>query len=110
MPSMTIDLIEKEIPRLRRFARYLVRDADRADDVVQECLVRALGKLDTWQPGTNLRAWLFVILRNCHIDEVRRARHHRVVNDAGSNGRSPAIPKVRICGSRSVRSAMHSCV
>lgn len=66
--------IEAEIPRLRRFARCLVRDVDRADDLVQECLVRAIAKMHTWQPGTNLRAWLFTILKNCHINEVRRAR------------------------------------
>lgn len=76
MTNTIVDLIEREIPRLRRFARYLVRDPDRADDVVQECLVRALGKANRWQPGTNLRAWLFVILRNCYIDQVRRAGHH----------------------------------
>jgi RNA polymerase sigma-70 factor (ECF subfamily) len=93
MANITVNLIEKEIPRLRRFARYLVRDADRADDVVQECLARALDKVDSWQPGTNLRAWLFVILRNCHIDEVRRARHHPVVNDAGADDRLPGIPE-----------------
>jgi RNA polymerase sigma-70 factor (ECF subfamily) len=89
----TIDLIEMEIPRLRRFARYLVRDADRADDVVQECLLRAIDRVDTWQPGTNLRAWLFTILRHCHIDEVRRARHYPLVADAACNGHAASIPE-----------------
>jgi RNA polymerase sigma-70 factor, ECF subfamily len=70
----TVDLIEAEIPRLRRYARYLAREADRADDLVQECLMRAIAKVDSWTPGTNLRAWLFVILRNCHINEVRRGQ------------------------------------
>jgi RNA polymerase sigma-70 factor, ECF subfamily len=72
--SETLPLIEAEIPHLRRFARYIVRDMDRADDLVQECLTRAIAKLHTWTPGTNLRAWLFVILKNCHINEVRRQR------------------------------------
>ena len=72
--SDTLPLIEAEIPHLRRFARYVVRDVDRADDLVQECLTRAIAKLHTWTPGTNLRAWLFVILKNCHINEVRRQR------------------------------------
>lgn len=67
-----LEQIEAEIPRLRRYARYLTRDTDRADDLVQEALTRAIAKFDTWQPGTNLRAWLFVILRNAHISEVRR--------------------------------------
>jgi RNA polymerase sigma-70 factor (ECF subfamily) len=72
--SETLPLIEAEIPHLRRFARYIVRDVDRADDLVQECLTRAIAKLHTWTPGTNLRAWLFVILKNCHINDVRRQR------------------------------------
>jgi RNA polymerase sigma-70 factor (ECF subfamily) len=72
--SSVLPLIEAEIPHLRRFARYIVRDVDRADDLVQECLTRAIAKLHTWTPGTNLRAWLFVILKNCHINEVRRQR------------------------------------
>lgn len=67
-----IQQVEPEIPRLRRYARYLTRDADQADDLVQEALTRAIAKIDTWQPGTNLRAWLFVILRNAHISEIRR--------------------------------------
>jgi RNA polymerase sigma-70 factor (ECF subfamily) len=64
--------IEVEIPRLRRFARAMVRDAALADDLVQECLERALSRLHLWQPGTNLRAWLFTILRNLHINGIRR--------------------------------------
>lgn len=70
----TLDLIEREIPRLRRFARSLTRDVDRADDLVQECLVRAINKLDSWTPGTNLRAWLFTILRNAFLNEIRRSK------------------------------------
>jgi RNA polymerase sigma-70 factor, ECF subfamily len=72
--SEVLPLIEAEIPHLRRFARYVVRDVDRADDLVQECLTRAIAKIHTWTPGTNLRAWLFVILKNCHINAVRRER------------------------------------
>lgn len=67
-----IKLIEGEIPRLRRFARAMVRDATLADDLVQECLERALSRLHLWKPGTNLRAWLFTILRNLHINAIRR--------------------------------------
>ncbi|HYH39161.1 MAG TPA: RNA polymerase sigma factor [Azospirillum sp.] len=64
--------IEAEIPRLRRFARAMVRDATLADDLVQECLERALSRLHLWRPGSNLRAWLFTILRNLHINGIRR--------------------------------------
>ena len=66
-------LLEHEIPRLRRYARALTRDPSRADDLVQSCLARALAKSDLWQPGTDLRAWLFTILHNQHVNDVRRA-------------------------------------
>ena len=65
--------IEAEIPRLRRYARALVRDVSAADDLVQECLTRALAKLHLWQEGSNLRAWLFTILHNQHVNIVRRS-------------------------------------
>lgn len=66
-------LIQNEIPRLRRYARALTRDAARADDLVQSCLVRAISKEHLWQPGTDLRAWLFTILHNQNVNEVRRS-------------------------------------
>jgi RNA polymerase sigma-70 factor (ECF subfamily) len=69
-----IDLIEVEIPRLRRYARYLTGEAERADDLVQDCLARALEKLHLWQAGTNMRAWLFTIMHNLHVSNVRRAQ------------------------------------
>jgi RNA polymerase sigma-70 factor, ECF subfamily len=65
--------IEAEIPRLRRYARALTRDAVASDDLVQDCLARALGKLHLWQEGTDLRAWLFTILHNQYVNQVRRA-------------------------------------
>ncbi|HZU91946.1 MAG TPA: sigma-70 family RNA polymerase sigma factor [Stellaceae bacterium] len=65
--------IEAEIPRLRRYARALTRDLIAADDLVQDCLTRALGKLHLWQEGTDLRAWLFTILHNQYVNHVRRA-------------------------------------
>jgi len=65
--------IEAEIPRLRRYARVLARDVAGADDLVQDCLTRALEKLHLWQEGTDLRAWLFTILHNQYVNHVRRA-------------------------------------
>jgi RNA polymerase sigma-70 factor, ECF subfamily len=65
--------IEAEIPRLRRYARALARDMATADDLVQDCLVRALDKQHLWHEGTDLRAWLFTILHNQHVNHVRRA-------------------------------------
>src|SRR5437764_1011370 len=66
-------LLETEIPRLRRYARALTRDVTRADDLVQSCLTRAVAKQHLWQPGTDLRAWLFTILHNQHVNDVRRS-------------------------------------
>jgi RNA polymerase sigma-70 factor (ECF subfamily) len=65
--------IEQEIPRLRRYARALTRDVNAADDLVQDCLTRALSKVHLWQRGTDLRAWLFTILHNQYVNHVRRA-------------------------------------
>jgi RNA polymerase sigma-70 factor, ECF subfamily len=73
--SETISAMKAEIPRLRRFARYMTRDADYADDLVQECLTRAIANIGSWQPGTNLRAWLFVILKNVFRNDKRRKQH-----------------------------------
>lgn len=66
-------LLETEIPRLRRYARALTRDASRADDLVQSCLLRAIAKQHLWQAGTDLRAWLFTILHNQNINDARRS-------------------------------------
>lgn len=85
----TLDALEQEIPHLRRFARYISRDADRADDLVQECLARAVANIDSWQPGTNLRAWLFVILRNVYRNELRKKALRTVpLQDDGNLGLS----------------------
>jgi RNA polymerase sigma-70 factor, ECF subfamily len=74
-------LVEQEIPRLRRYARALTRSGDRADDLVQDTLVRALSKAHLWQAGTDIRAWLFTIMHNQHVNTVRRAsREQRTVD------------------------------
>ncbi len=65
--------LEPELPRLRRYARVLTQHSSQADDLVQSCLVRALAKEHLWQPGTNLGAWLFTILHNQHVNNVRRS-------------------------------------
>ena len=74
-------LVEREIPRLRRYARALTRRADRADDLVQETLVRAIAKSDLWQAGTDIRAWLFTIMHNQHVNMVRRAMRDEATVD-----------------------------
>jgi RNA polymerase sigma-70 factor, ECF subfamily len=72
-------LLQNEIPRLRRYARALTRDAARADDLVQSCLVRAIAKEHLWVAGTDLRAWLFTILHNQNVNEIRRSVREGVV-------------------------------
>jgi RNA polymerase sigma-70 factor (ECF subfamily) len=71
------------LPRLRRFARNLVRDPHDADDVVQIAVERALQRLDQWRSDARLDSWLFKILRNAWIDEVRaRARRAKILMPA----------------------------
>jgi len=64
--------IEQHIPYLRRYAGSLTRDPAAADDLLQDCVVNALSKSHLYRPGSNLRAWLFTILRNQHISGIRR--------------------------------------
>jgi RNA polymerase sigma-70 factor (ECF subfamily) len=62
------------LPELRAYARFLVRDRTRADDLVQDAVVRALASITQFQPGTSLKAWLFTILRNVFYEHTRRQR------------------------------------
>jgi len=66
-------LLEKEILRLRRYAHALTRSVSRADDLVQDTLVRAIAKQRCWQWGSNLRAWLFTLMHNQNVNGVRRS-------------------------------------
>ncbi|MFA5938315.1 MAG: RNA polymerase sigma factor [Sinimarinibacterium sp.] len=68
------------LPRLHRFALALSTDRDRADDLVQAACERALTRRAQWQPGTQLDSWMFTILRNLWIDQLR-ARPREVVLD-----------------------------
>jgi RNA polymerase sigma-70 factor, ECF subfamily len=73
------DQIVALLPRLRRFARNLVRDPHDADDVVQIAVERALMRLDQWRSNARLDSWLFKIVRNAWIDEVRaRGRRAKI--------------------------------
>lgn len=62
------------IPRLRAFAISLTNNVDRADDLVQDTILRALSHIDRFETGTNLQAWLFTILRNLFHSEYRKRR------------------------------------
>src|SRR5207244_3388273 len=68
------------VPSLRAFAISLSGNVDRADDLVQETLLRAWANLNSFEPGTNMSAWLFTILRNLFRSEYRKRR--REVEDA----------------------------
>ena len=61
-----------ELPRLRRYARAMVGDRAVADDLVQDTLERGWSRLAQWQPGSDLRAWLFGIMHNLRVDQLRR--------------------------------------
>ena len=74
-------LVEQEIPRLRRYARALTRASDRADDLVQDTLLRAVTNLHLWQSGTDIRAGLFTILHNQYVNTVRREAREGVSVD-----------------------------
>ena len=76
------------LPRLRRFARNLTRNPHDADDVVQIAVERALTRLDQWRSDARLDSWMFKIVRNAWIDELRsRGRHAKVflAAEAGEN-------------------------
>ncbi len=81
------------LPDLRGFARFLVRDRVMADDVVQDTLVRALGALHQFEPGTNLKAWLFTILRNQFYEQARRRKREIAAMDARFTGEEGASPQ-----------------
>ena len=61
-----------ELPRLRRYARALVGDRAAADDLVQDTLERAWSRVAQWRQGSDLRAWLFSIMHNLRVDQLRR--------------------------------------
>lgn len=64
--------IQSHLPALKRYARVLTQSPEKADDLVQDCVERALSRSHQFRPGTNLRTWLFTILHNLNCDTVRR--------------------------------------
>jgi RNA polymerase sigma-70 factor (ECF subfamily) len=83
--------IEDAIPALRRYARALTRDIDRADDLVQDCLARAIARRGLFRPPGPVRAWLFTILVNLHRNAMRSTRRRSDTVDLGSIP-EPATP------------------
>ena len=79
------------IPHLRAYARFLTGNRERADDLVQDALVRALTASHQFQAGTNLKAWIFTILRNLFYNEIRKNRL-KVQSIDDIPGEGPATP------------------
>ena len=73
-------LIEQQIPRLRRYARALTGERVIADDLVQDTLERAWNKLHLWRRGSDLRAWLFTIMHNVYVNQLRSRTAHPLVS------------------------------
>jgi RNA polymerase sigma-70 factor (ECF subfamily) len=84
--------IEGYVPALRRYARALTRDADHADDLVQDCIERAIRKRRLWSPTGPLRAWLFRILLNLYRNELRASRRRGADIPLEALVVEPAVP------------------
>ncbi|MEK9662754.1 MAG: sigma factor [Alphaproteobacteria bacterium] len=101
------EAVVAEIPRLRRYAIALMRDRSAADDLMQDCVVRALDKLHLWRDGTNMRTWLFTMMHNLHANEMRqrsRMRDNRQIDPCPSGARRRARNMPSNCASLPMRS------
>ena len=87
------DTVLASVPSLRAFAISLCGTVDRADDLVQETLLRALANIDSFQPGTNMSAWLFTILRNLFRSEYRKRRREVADSDGSYAARLKTHPE-----------------
>ena len=95
------DALGDLVPRLRRFARVITRNVADADDLVQVAVEKALARAVQWRPGSRLDSWMFGIMKNAWVDEIRaRRRRERVhapeeagfaVGDASAAGRDIAL-------------------
>lgn len=88
--SLRDDLVAA-IPNMRAFAISLCGNRDRADDLVQEALVKAWNGLESFEVGTNLKAWLFTILRNAYFSELRKTKRE-VADTDGLLAARVAVP------------------
>jgi RNA polymerase sigma-70 factor, ECF subfamily len=81
------------LPHLRNFARSLARNPARADDLVQDCLVKALANVHRFDPATHLRPWLFTILRNTFYSDLRKGRREVEDVDGAHAARLSDLPR-----------------
>jgi len=93
MDQATRDALLAAVPNLRAFAISLAGNVDRADDLVQDTILRAWTHYDQFQPGTNLQAWLFTILRNLFHSEFRKRRREIEDPDAAMAQRAAVLPE-----------------
>ena len=91
------DLLLGAIPALRAFAFSLTYDLDRSDDLVQDTLIRAWTRAETFQRGTNLTAWLFTILRNLFYSEQRKRKREVEDADGVFAARLSSLPEQEAC-------------
>jgi RNA polymerase sigma-70 factor (ECF subfamily) len=82
---------------MRAYARFLTPNRAEADDLVQDALVRALAALGQFRPGSNMRAWMFVILRNTFYEQSRRRRVERaaIAKAPGAEAAEPPAQEAR---------------
>ena len=92
MDSSTREALLKAIPHLRAFAISLTGNPENADDLVQEALVRGLTHINRFEPGTNVQAWLFTILRNQFYTGYRKRRRETEDPDGALAGRLAVVP------------------
>jgi RNA polymerase sigma-70 factor, ECF subfamily len=107
-PSFS-DLIEQEIPFLRRIVRIWHRERADADDLVQDTIVRALANAHLWEPGSNLRGWLWTIMRNQFLGTLARSNRASDAHTANA-AVSPAVTEHESYGRlalRDLQKALH---
>jgi RNA polymerase sigma-70 factor (ECF subfamily) len=85
--------IAPHIPRLRRYARALAGDQHAADDLVQDTIERAINKRHLWRPDSDLRAWLFTIMHNVFVNQLRSRQAHP--EEALDDDSLPAVPSTQ---------------
>ena len=107
MPSVAGDLPQQDlvaaIPRLRRYARVLTGNPTRADDLVQDTLMRAWDKRRLWRAGSDLRAWLFTIMHNLYVNQLALARREAGTVSLDAEDASGAVLQVGQKGNQQER-------
>lgn len=88
-----LDEVMASVPALRRYARALTHDVERADDLVQDCLERAVRRQSLWRPTGPLKAWLFKVLVNIYRNDLRRERRRPTAEPLETMTVEPHVPE-----------------